>query len=89
MADAIEPAKVRADPQFQPWLAMQWQVAKFAPYFPSVDALLTAGLPWLLEPGRMEVVHKDEGGGAFLFTLALTHPWLGELVYQAARFRDA
>ena len=46
-------------------------------------------LPRLLEPGRMEVVHKDEGGGAFLFTLALTHPWLGELVYQAARFRDA
>jgi hypothetical protein len=46
-------------------------------------------LPRLLEPGAMEVVHKDEGGGAFLFTLALTHPWLGELVYQTARFRDA
>jgi hypothetical protein len=44
-------------------------------------------LPRLIEPGTMEVVHQDEGGGAFLFTLALTHPWLGELVYQAARFR--
>ena len=57
MADAIEPAKVRADPQFQPWLAMQWQVAKFAPYFPSVGALLTAGLPWLLERGTAAGVH--------------------------------
>ena len=65
MADAIEPAKVRADPQFQPWLAMQWQVAKFAPYFPSVDALLTAGLPWLLERGTAASVHRVLGWVGF------------------------
>lgn len=46
-------------------------------------------LPRLLEPGEMEVVHQDEGGGAFLFTLALSHPWLGDLISQTARFRDA
>jgi hypothetical protein len=41
-----------------------------------------------LEPGQMEVVHTDEGGGAFLFTLALTHRWLGVLISQTARFHD-
>ena len=65
MADAIEPAKVRADPQFQPWLAMQWQVAKFAPYFPSVDALLTASLPWLLERGTAASVVRALGWVGF------------------------
>ena len=65
MADAIEPARVRADPQFQPWLAMQWQVAKFAPYFPSVDALLTASLPWLLERGTAASVVRALGWVGF------------------------
>jgi len=65
MADAIEPAKVRADPQFQPWLAMQWQVAMFAPYFPSVDALLTASLPWLLERGTAASVVRALGWVGF------------------------
>lgn len=44
--------------------------------------------PRLLEPGRMEVVHRDEGDGVFLFTLELRHRWLGLLVQQTARFRD-
>lgn len=45
-------------------------------------------VPRFLEPGTMEVVHKDEGGGAFLFTLVLRNRWLGVLVQQTARFRD-
>ena len=65
MADAIEPAKMRVDPQFQPWLAMQWQVAMFAPYFPSVDALLTASLPWLLERGTAASVVRALGWVGF------------------------
>jgi hypothetical protein len=46
-------------------------------------------LPRVLEPGAMEIVHRDEGNGAFLFTLVLRHPRLGLLVRQTARFRDA
>lgn len=45
-------------------------------------------IPRLVEPGTMEIVHKDEGGGAFLFTLALRHRLFGELIRQSARFRD-
>lgn len=62
--------------------------------FRSVRYFLAVGgrrvsIPRLFEPGKMEVVHKDEGGGAFLFTLALSHPVFGELISQSARFRDA
>lgn len=62
--------------------------------FRSVGYFLTVGrmrvsLPYLLTPGDMEIVHRDEGGGAFLFTLALRHRRLGLLVSQTARFRDA
>lgn len=62
--------------------------------FRSVRYFLDVGrwrvfLPRLLEPGGMEIVHRDEGDGAFLFTLALRHRRLGELIRQTARFRDA
>lgn len=62
--------------------------------FRSVRYFLAVGrarvpIPRRLEPGAMEIVHRDEGGGAFLFTLALRHPRLGVLVRQTARFRDA
>jgi hypothetical protein len=45
-------------------------------------------LPRLLEPGRMEVTHREEGGGTFSFRLRLTHPLLGPMVHQLAYFRD-
>ncbi len=62
--------------------------------FRSTRYILSVGrwrirVPRFLEPGTMEVVHMDEGNGAFLFTLALCHPWLGELITQTARFHDA
>jgi hypothetical protein len=57
-------------------------------YFVALGRLRLA-IPRLLEPGAMEVVHTDEGDGAFLFTLALRHRVLGTLVRQTARFRDA
>lgn len=57
-------------------------------YFISLGRVRIA-LPRLLEPGAMEIVHRDEGDGAFLFTLALDHPRLGVLIRQTARFRDA
>jgi hypothetical protein len=47
-----------------------------------------------LEPGAMEIVHREEPddeakGGAFSFRLSLTHPLLGRLVHQLAFFREA
>lgn len=56
-------------------------------YFVAVGRLKVP-IPRLLAPGEMEIVHKDEGGGSFLFTLALRHPLLGVIVQQTARFRD-
>jgi len=44
--------------------------------------------PKVLEPGRMEITHRDEGGGQFSFRLALRHPILGQLVHQLAHFCD-
>ncbi len=61
MADAIEPASIRADPQFQPWLAVQWQVAQFAPYFPTMEALLAEALPWLMERGNAASLRRALG----------------------------
>lgn len=54
----LEPAAVRGNASFQPWLAMQWQVAQFAQYFQSTDALLTAALPWLFERGNAASVRR-------------------------------
>jgi hypothetical protein len=45
-------------------------------------------LPRWLTAWQTEVRHIDRGGGAFDFTLRLTHPFLGELIYQEARFHD-
>jgi hypothetical protein len=44
--------------------------------------------PKALEPGRMEITHREEGGGMFSFRLALVHPLLGRLVHQLACFHD-
>ncbi len=45
-------------------------------------------IPEALEPGRMEITHREEGNGTFSFRLDLTHPILGRLVHQLAYFRD-
>jgi hypothetical protein len=41
-----------------------------------------------LAPGRLTIDHRDGGGGAFTFTLALHHPVLGEVMHQHSRFHD-
>ena len=46
-------------------------------------------IPRALNPGRMQIEHRDEGAGTFAFSLQLTHPLLGVLVHQVAIFRDA
>lgn len=45
-------------------------------------------LPHWIGPGRTVVRHIDQGEGMFEFSLSLTHPLLGELVFQSALFRD-
>jgi hypothetical protein len=47
---------------------------------------LRLALPHLLSPGQTHVVHRELGGGRFRFTLAINHPWLGELVFQQGDF---
>jgi len=44
--------------------------------------------PRALEPGAMEITHRDEGDGTFSFRLALVHSVLGRLVHQLAYFED-
>ena len=61
LADAIEPASIRADGQFQPWLAVQWQVAQFAPYFASMSELLAEAVPWLMERGNAASLRRALG----------------------------
>lgn len=58
LAGTVEPAIMRADKKFQPWLAQQWQIAQFARYFQSVDDLLTAALPWLFARGTAASVRR-------------------------------
>ncbi len=45
-------------------------------------------IPDLVTPGRAHVVHEDLGGGAFRFTLAFHHPWLGRTLHQDGVFHD-
>lgn len=44
-----------------PWLAAEWGLAPFAPYFPDTTALIDAGLPWLRERGTPAAVRRVLG----------------------------
>lgn len=46
-------------------------------------------LPRWLCPGALVVGHEELGGGLFRFTLELTHPLFGTLIWQDATFQDA
>ncbi|HEX9880961.1 MAG TPA: DUF4166 domain-containing protein [Hyphomicrobium sp.] len=74
-------------------MALRVTVADGALVFRSDHYFLGIGVwrwrwPKLLEPGSMEITHRDEGGGTFSFRLALTHPLLGRIAHQLAYFRD-
>ncbi len=51
LADSAEPWATSRDAAMLPWLAQQWQVAQFAPYFDTAEALLDEAVPWLMERG--------------------------------------
>jgi hypothetical protein len=46
-------------------------------------------IPRVLQPGQMQIVHRDLGAGSFEFSLSLTHGVFGQLVHQVAVFHDA
>ncbi|HEY3951708.1 DUF4166 domain-containing protein [Phenylobacterium sp.] len=45
-------------------------------------------IPWPVTPGDAHVVHEDQGGGWFRFTLRFTHRLAGETFFQTGLFRD-
>jgi hypothetical protein len=45
-------------------------------------------LPGALTPGHLSVTHMECGDGRFSFTLDVTHPRLGRLIFQRALFRE-
>jgi hypothetical protein len=45
-------------------------------------------LPGALTPGRLSVTHMECGDGRFSFTLEVTHPRLGRLIFQRALFHE-
>jgi hypothetical protein len=45
-------------------------------------------LPGALTPGSLSVTHRECGDGRFSFTLDVTHPHLGRLIFQRALFRE-
>ncbi len=45
-------------------------------------------LPGALTPGALSVTHMECGAGRFSFTLDVTHPRLGPLIWQRALFRE-
>lgn len=75
-------------------MALKVSVEEGALVFRSDHYFLQLG-PWrwrwpkALEPGRMEIVHREETGTTFTFRLRLVHPLLGCLVHQLAYFTDA
>jgi hypothetical protein len=45
-------------------------------------------LPDVMTPGALSVTHTEFGDGRFSFTLNVTHPRFGLLIYQRAVFRE-
>ncbi len=45
-------------------------------------------LPKFLNPGQLVVTHRDLGDGAFQFLMIVTHPKLGEIMFQDGTFHD-
>ncbi|WGG48835.1 phage tail protein [Rugamonas sp. DEMB1] len=59
-----------------PWLAAEWQLAEFAPYFDSTAALIEAGLPWLRQRGTAASVKRALSWLGYQATLEEEGPWL-------------
>ena len=51
LADAFTVPSVGEPEQFAPWLAAEYELAQFAPYFPTTAELIEQGLQWLFTRG--------------------------------------
>jgi Domain of unknown function (DUF4166) len=45
-------------------------------------------IPKLLVPGELTVTHRETASDSFMFEMTLRHPLFGELIHQAAEYRD-
>ncbi len=73
--------------------AAAWRSRRCARCFEAPDISFAAlgvqlSLPDWLTPGVIEVVHREETGGQFSFSLSVTHLWAGLVIDQIAFFRE-
>lgn len=54
------PARIRTDlhPAFAPWIAAEYFLSGFVPYFDDYESLIAAGLPWLRQRGTAAAVKR-------------------------------
>ena len=76
------------------WMRLALKARSRALAFSSDGFFLALGplrlrLPDLLTPGNLTVLHTDQGGGRFAFTLTCDHPVLGRLFDQTVDLADA
>ncbi|WP_287806152.1 phage tail protein [Diaphorobacter sp.] len=61
LADSADPLAMAGDTSVLSWLAVQWQVAQFAPYIATVEELLDQAVPWLMERGSAASLRRALG----------------------------
>ncbi len=74
-------------------MALRLSVEEGALVFTSAGYFIALGktsirLPDWLAPGQTAVTHRETIPEQFLFTLRLSHPWLGTLVHQEAIYAE-
>lgn len=65
LADAFTVPSVGEPEQFAPWLAAEYELAQFAPYFPTTAELIEQGLQWLFTRGTDASVVRALGWVGF------------------------
>ena len=65
LADAFTVPSVGEPEQFAPWLAAEYELAQFAPYFPPTAELIEQGLQWLFTRGTAASVVRALGWVGF------------------------
>lgn len=65
LAAAFTVPSVGEPEQFAPWLAAEYELAQFAPYFPTTDELIEQGLQWLFTRGTAASVVRALGWVGF------------------------
>lgn len=65
LADAFTVPSVGEPEQFAPWLAAEYELAQFAPYFPTTAELIEQGLQWLFTRGTAASVVRALGWAGF------------------------